>query len=49
MVVLACRGNIVRAFIIGIPCLAVNLYVASAAAPILTKIARDMNFPSKRW
>ncbi|MCP6628876.1 hypothetical protein NL507_27110, partial [Klebsiella pneumoniae] len=47
MVVLACRGNIVRAFIIGIPCLAVNLYVASAAAPILTKIARDMNFPVK--
>ena len=47
MVVLACRGNIVRAFIIGIPCLAVNLYVASAAAPILTKIARDMNFPIK--
>lgn len=24
-----------------------NLYVASAAAPILTKIARDMNFPIK--
>lgn len=47
MVVLACRGNIVRAFIIGIPCLAVNLYVASAAAPILTKIAKDMNFPVK--
>ncbi len=45
MVVLACRGNIVRAFIIGIPCLITNLYVASAAAPILTKIARDMNFP----
>ncbi|WP_447876798.1 PTS galactitol transporter subunit IIC [Serratia fonticola] len=45
MVVLACRGNIARAFIIGIPCLAMNLYVASAAAPILTKIARNMNFP----
>jgi PTS system galactitol-specific IIC component len=47
MVVLACRGNIVRAFIIGIPCLAMNLYVASAAAPILTSIARSMNFPIK--
>lgn len=45
MVVLACRGNIVRAFIIGIPILAMNLYIASAAAPILTKIARDMKFP----
>ncbi|WP_304412816.1 MULTISPECIES: PTS galactitol transporter subunit IIC [unclassified Serratia (in: enterobacteria)] len=45
MVVLACRGNIARAFIIGIPCLAMNLYVASAAAPILTKIAKGMNFP----
>lgn len=45
MVVLACRGNIARAFIIGIPCLAMNLYVASAAAPILTKIAKNMNFP----
>ncbi|RPH29090.1 PTS galactitol transporter subunit IIC [Buttiauxella warmboldiae] len=45
MVVLACRGNIVRAFIIGIPILAMNLYIASAAAPILTKIAKDMKFP----
>jgi len=44
---LACRGNIVRAFIIGIPCLAMNLYVASAAAPILTRIAKNMNFPLK--
>lgn len=45
MVVLACRGNIIRAFIIGIPLLAMNLYVASAAAPILTKLAKSIHFP----
>ncbi|MCX8595854.1 MULTISPECIES: PTS galactitol transporter subunit IIC [unclassified Gilliamella] len=47
MVVLACRGNIVRSFIIGIPCLIVNLYVASAVAPIITNIAKSINFPVK--
>lgn len=47
MVVLACRGNIVRSFIIGIPCLIVNLYVASAVAPIITGVARSINFPVK--
>ena len=47
MVVLACRGNIVRSFIIGIPCLIVNLYVASSVAPIITNIARSINFPVK--
>ncbi|GAA5112731.1 PTS galactitol transporter subunit IIC [Orbus sasakiae] len=47
MVVLACRGNIVRSFIIGIPCLIVNLYVASAIAPVITNIARSINFPVK--
>ncbi|GAA3879286.1 PTS galactitol transporter subunit IIC [Gibbsiella dentisursi] len=45
MVVLACKGNIIRAFIIGIPCLAMNLYVASAAAPILTAVAKSIQFP----
>jgi galactitol PTS system EIIC component len=45
MVVLACRGNIVRSFIIGIPCLALNLYVASWAAPVLTKVAKQVHFP----
>ncbi|QCR38113.1 PTS galactitol transporter subunit IIC [Nissabacter sp. SGAir0207] len=45
MVVLACKGNIARAFIIGIPCLAMNLYVASAAAPILTAVAKSIHFP----
>ncbi len=45
MVVLACRGNIIRAFIIGIPLLAMNLYVASAAAPLLTKLAKSIHFP----
>lgn len=45
MVVLACRGNIARAFILGIPLLAVNLYVASAAAPILTSVAKSIHFP----
>lgn len=47
MVVLACRGNIVRSFIIGIPCLIANLYVASAVAPVITNIARSINFPVK--
>lgn len=45
MVVLACRGNIVRSFIIGIPCLALNLYIASWAAPVLTKVAKQVHFP----
>jgi len=45
MVVLACRGNIARAFILGIPLLTVNLYVASAAAPILTSVAKSIHFP----
>ena len=45
MVVLACRGNIIRAFIIGIPCLALNLYIASWAAPVLTKAAKSVSFP----
>ena len=47
MVVLACRGNIVRSFIIGIPCLIANLYVASSVAPIITNIAKSINFPVK--
>ena len=47
MVVLACKGNIARAFIIGIPCLAMNLYVASAAAPLLTAVAKSIHFPMK--
>lgn len=47
MVVLACRGNIVRSFIIGIPCLIINLYVASSIAPVITSIARSINFPVK--
>lgn len=47
MVVLACRGNIARAFIIGIPILTLNLYVASAAAPIITAVAKSIHFPMK--
>lgn len=45
MVVLACKGNVIRSFIIGIPILIGNLYVASAIAPVITRIAKSIDFP----
>ena len=45
MVVLACKGNVIRSFIIGIPILIGNLYVASAIAPVITRIAKEISFP----
>ena len=44
MIVLACKGNIFRAVIIAIPCLIGDLYIASAMAPIITKMARAVAY-----
>lgn len=44
MIVLACKGNIFRAVIIAIPCLIGDLYIASAMAPVITKMARTVAY-----
>ncbi|CUH95402.1 putative membrane protein [Propionispora sp. 2/2-37] len=44
MVVLATRGNVVRSIIIGIPIIIGDLLVASNVAPLITGIAKSINF-----
>ncbi|KKI91846.1 PTS system galactitol-specific transporter subunit IIC [Bacillus sp. SA1-12] len=44
MIVLACRGNIIRSVIIGIPVIIANLYIASYLAPLVTQVAKDIKF-----
>ncbi|MGK3722076.1 PTS galactitol transporter subunit IIC [Priestia megaterium] len=44
MIVLACRGNIIRAVIIGIPVIIANLYIASYLAPLVTQVAKSIKF-----
>lgn len=43
LIVVATRGNIVRAFILSIPVIIGKLYAASAMAPIYTRLAHDAN------
>lgn len=44
MMVLACRGNIFRGLIVSIPCIIGDLYISSALAPIITRMARGVHF-----
>lgn len=44
MVVLATRGNIFRALLIGIPIIIADLLIASTLAPVITKLAKNVNF-----
>ncbi|KLE15681.1 PTS galactitol transporter subunit IIC [Clostridium sp. C8] len=44
MVVLVTKGNVVRSVLIGIPIMIGDLLVASAVAPLVTKVAKSINF-----
>lgn len=44
MIVLATRGNVVRSIIIGIPLLIGDLLIATNIAPLVTSIAKSINF-----
>lgn len=44
MVVLSTKGNVFRAVLIAIPIMIGDLYIASAIAPFITGMARDVNF-----
>jgi PTS system galactitol-specific IIC component len=44
MVVLATRGNIFRSLLIGIPIIIADLLIASTLAPVITKLAKNVNF-----
>lgn len=44
MVVLACGGNIIRSVIIGIPIIIADLYISSYIAPLVTKVAKSVDF-----
>lgn len=44
MVVLATKGNVIRSVIIGIPIIIGDLLVATAVAPLVTNIAKSINF-----
>lgn len=44
MVVLSTKGNVFRAVLISIPIMIADLYVATAVAPFITDMARDVNF-----
>lgn len=43
MIVVACKGNIFRAFLAGIPTIIAKLYIASYMAPTYTQIAAQTN------
>ena len=44
MVVLSTKGNVFRAVLIAIPIMVGDLYIASAIAPFITTMAKDVNF-----
>ncbi len=44
MIALATNGNVVRAFLVGIPVVIGNLYFASALAPLFTRMAAGANY-----
>ena len=44
MIVVACNQNIVRAVIIGIPCLIGDLLICSSLAPLITQLATNVNY-----
>lgn len=44
MVVLSTKGNVFRAVLIAIPIIIGDLYIASAIAPFITSMAKDVNF-----
>lgn len=44
MVVLATKGNVFRSLLIGIPIIIGDLLIATALAPTITKLAKDVNF-----
>ncbi len=44
MIVLACRANIFRALLISIPILVGNLLIATAIAPVITNMAKGVQF-----
>lgn len=44
MVVLACKGNVFRSVLIGIPIIIGDLLIATSVAPIVTQMAKDVQF-----
>ncbi|MFE5429027.1 PTS galactitol transporter subunit IIC [Peribacillus simplex] len=44
MIVLACGGNIIRSLIIGIPVIIADLYIASYLSPLVTQVAKSIDF-----
>lgn len=44
MIVLATKGDVFRSIIIGIPCLIADLYISSALAGTITKMAQNVNY-----
>ncbi|MFP3121949.1 PTS galactitol transporter subunit IIC [Ectobacillus funiculus] len=44
LIVLACRGNIIRSVILGIPVIIANLYIASYLSPLVTQVAKSIKF-----
>ncbi|WP_242755481.1 PTS galactitol transporter subunit IIC [Lacticaseibacillus paracasei] len=44
MIVLATKGDVFRSILIGIPCLIADLYIPSALAGTITKMAQNVNY-----
>lgn len=44
MIVLATKGDVFRSILIGIPCLIADLYISSALAGTITKMAQNVNY-----
>ncbi|MGQ2373826.1 PTS galactitol transporter subunit IIC [Companilactobacillus zhachilii] len=44
MIVLATHGDVFRSVLISIPCIIGDLYIASAFAPVITKMARNVQY-----
>lgn len=44
MVVLACKGNVFRAVLIGIPIIIGDLLIATNISPVITQMAKDVQF-----
>ena len=44
MIVLATKGDVFRSILIGIPCLIEDLYISSALAGTITKMAQNVNY-----
>lgn len=44
IITIVTRGNVIKSFILGIPVVIINLYYASAFAPVVTEMATSVNY-----